>query len=185
MKKKFIYTLLFIIFNFHNSVVANEKVNIINKLEGINSLKFNFEQKTNELVEIGICYLVFPNKLKCKYEDNKQKELIINKSRLAITQKRYNKTFYYSIKKSPFLKILNKNQLIELIKKSELVLKNNQIYLINTENESNKITLLFDRNNFNLTGWEIEDQFKNNIVFLIEILSINEDINLKKFEIPS
>ena len=72
-----------------------------------------------------------------------------------------------------------------MIKKSELVLKNNQIYLINTENESNKITLLFDRNNFNLTGWEIEDQFKNNIVFLIEILSINEDINLKKFEIPS
>ena len=185
MKKKFLYILLIIIFNFQNSVIANEKHNIINKLKNIKSLKFNFQQKTNELVEIGVCHLVFPNKLKCKYEDNKQKELIINKSRLAITQKRYDKTFYYSIKKSPFLKILDKNQLIQLIKKSSLEHKDNQIHLNSSDDESKKITILFDKNNFDLIGWKIDDQFKNKIVFLIEILSINEEVNLKVFKIPS
>ena len=34
-------------------------------------------------------------------------------------------------------------------------------------------------------GWKINDQFENKISFLIEILSKNEEINLKIFEIPS
>ena len=185
MKKKILYIFLILILNFHNLASADEKENIINKLENTKSLKFKFEQKTNEEVEEGVCQLVFPSKLKCSYNDNKQKELIINKNRLAITQKRYNKTSYYSLKKSPFLNILNKNQLIELVKKSSLMYKNNIIRLTSLNGNQRKTVILFDKNNFNLIGWEIEDQFQNKIIFLIEILSINKEVNLKIFEIPA
>jgi len=177
--------LLILIFNFQNFAIADQKQIIVKKLKDIRSLKFNFEQKTNEVLEVGICFLVFPSKLKCDYNDNKQKELIINKNRLAITQKRYDKTFYYSVKKSPFLKILNKNQLIQMVEESVLEHKNNQIHLTNTDNDAKKIIILFDKKNFDLIGWKINDQFENKIFFSIEILSKNEEINLKIFEIPN
>ena len=183
LKKKFLYIFLIIVFGFENLAIADEKENIIDKLKNTKSLKFNFKQKTNEKIEIGVCYLVFPRKLKCNYEDSKQKELIINKNRLAITQKRYNKTLYYSVKKSPFLKILDKKQLIELIKESILEYKDNQIHLTNNNN-ARKITILFNKKNFDLIGWKINDQFQNKISFLKKILSKNQKINLKIFEIP-
>ena len=183
LKKNFLYIFLILLFGFKNLAIADEKQNIIDKLRNTKSLKFNFEQKTNEIVESGVCYLVFPSKLKCDYEDRKQKELIINKNRLAITQKRYNKTLYYSVKKSPFLKILDKKQLIKLIEESILEHKNNQIHITNNGN-AKKITILFNKKNFNLIGWKINDQFENKISFLIEILSKNQKMNLKIFEIP-
>jgi len=185
LKKNFLYIFLILLFGFKNLAIADEKQNIIDKLRNTKSLKFNFEQKTNEIVESGVCYLVFPSKLKCDYEDKNQKELIINKNRLAITQKRYNKTLYYSVKKSPFIKILNKKQLINLIKESILEHKNNQIHLTNNNNDARRIIILFDKKNFNLIGWKINDQFENKISFLIEILSKNQEINLQMFEIPS
>ena len=162
---------------------ADEKENIIGKLKNIDSLKFNFEQITNEIIEIGVCELVFPNKLRCYYSNKNQKELIINNNRLAITQKRYNKTFYYSVKESPFLKILDKNSLIKLIRESLSESNNNQIHLTNTNSEKEEIVIIFDKKNFNLIGWKINDQFNNKIIFLIEIISINEIVDLKKFEI--
>ena len=185
LKKNFLYTFIILIFSFENLAVADEKQNIIDKLKNVKSLKFSFKQKTNENIETGVCYLVFPRKLKCDYEDNKQKELIINNNRLAITQKRYNKTFYYSVKKSPFIKILDKNQLINLIEGSILNYKNNQIHLTSINHDKKKITILFKKKNFDLIGWKINDQFENKISFLIKILSENQEINLKIFEIPN
>tara|TARA_B100000579_G_scaffold270055_1_gene222995 strand:- start:3609 stop:4166 length:558 start_codon:yes stop_codon:yes gene_type:complete len=183
LNKIFLYLFLFLLFCFHNLSAADEKEDIINKFKNINSLKFNFQQITNEVIETGHCELVFPNKLKCNYNDKNQKELIINNSRLAITQKRYNKTFYYSVKKSPFLKILNKNQLNKLIEESVLKNINSQIHLINLSENEEKILIIFDEKNFNLIGWKINDQFKNSVTFLIEIISTNESFDLKKFEI--
>ena len=89
------------------------------------------------------------------------------------------------MKKSPFLKILDKKQLINLIERSILEHKNNQIHLTRINDDKQKITILFKKKNFDLKGWKINDQFENKISFLIEILSKNEEINLKIFEIPS
>ena len=85
---------------------ADEKDQIVTQLNNLNSLEFTFDQVVNDKIEKGSCLLEFPGKLKCDYFDDKKKELIINKKRLAITQKRYNKTYYYPISKSPFLKYL-------------------------------------------------------------------------------
>ena len=81
---------------------SDEKENIIFQINTINSLEFTFQQEINDKLEEGECLLKFPGKLKCNYYDNKQKEIIINNGNLAITQKRYDKTNFYPISKSPF-----------------------------------------------------------------------------------
>ena len=184
MKNNILYKIIFLFLIFQNTSIADEREKILSELIKTKSLKFNFEQKTNEKKEQGLCYLNFPGLLRCEYKDSKQKELIINKSRLAITQKRYDKTLFYSIKKSPFIKILNKKYLIQLISNSELKFEDNLIQLTSS-NDKERITILFNKSDFNLVGWEILDQFQNKIIFLIDILSINESFDLSMFEIPS
>jgi len=101
-KKKFLISFFLLI---TTSLLANEKDQIIAQLNSLNSLEFTFDQLINEKTEKGSCLLEFNGKLKCNYFDDKEKELVINNKRLAITQKRYNKTYHYPISKSPFLNI--------------------------------------------------------------------------------
>ena len=89
-KKTFLISLFLII---TTSLLANEKDQIVAQLNSINSLEFTFDQLINEKAEKGSCLLEFPGKLKCNYFDDKEKELVINNKRLAITQKRYDKTY--------------------------------------------------------------------------------------------
>ena len=134
--RKVFLTLLFISFSFNLS--ASEKDQILTQLNNLNSLEFTFDQLVNEKLEKGSCLLEFPGKLKCEYFDNKQKELIINNKRLAITQKKYNKTYHYPISKSPFLNILYKDKLLEIVKSGKLELTEQLIKLIYlSENEIN------------------------------------------------
>tara|TARA_X000000368_G_scaffold418672_1_gene419353 strand:+ start:2137 stop:2694 length:558 start_codon:yes stop_codon:yes gene_type:complete len=178
-----LYFILFFSLNFQN-LIADDKKNIIQKLINTNSIKFNFEQKTNEDIENGFCHLKFQNKLKCIYDDDKKKEMIINENNLIIFQKRYDKKYYYPVSKSMFKQILNKEELISLINKSEIELKNNEINLINYDNKQNKIIILFNKENYDFLGWKIQDQFNNRITFIIEILSVNHLIDDKIFKIP-
>ena len=104
------------------SLSADEKKQIIYQLNNLNSLEFTFDQLINEKTEKGNCLLEFPGKLKCNYFDDKEKELVINNKKLAISQKRYNKTYYYPISKSPFLNILYKDKLLEIVESGELKL---------------------------------------------------------------
>ena len=137
-KKKFLIP-IFILLSFN--LYANEKDQIIEQLISLNSLEFTFEQLVNESLEKGSCLLKFPGKLKCNYFDEKEKELVINNKRLAITQKRYNKTYYYPISKSPFLKILYKDKLSEIVRYGELESTEQMIKLIYLGNDEITIKL--------------------------------------------
>ena len=112
-------------FNFVQNTQASEKQSIIDRFLEINNFSFNFEQITKEKIETGSCLLEFDNKLKCSYNDKLQKEIIINNKTLVVLQKRYNKIYYYPVSKSPFINILSKKKLINLIQKSNLILKDN------------------------------------------------------------
>ena len=126
-KQIFLTSLILLI---STSLSANEKEKIISQLNNLNSLEFTFDQLINEKTEKGSCLLQFPGKLKCNYFDDKKKELVINNKRLAITQKRYNKTYYYPISKSPFINILYKDKLLEIVETGKLELTENIIKLI-------------------------------------------------------
>jgi len=161
---------------------ANEKDQIITQLNNLNSLEFTFDQVVNDKTEKGSCLLEFPGKLKCDYFDDKKKELIINKKSLAITQKRYNKTYYYPISKSPFLNILYKDKLLEIVKSGKLELSGQIIKLIYLD--ENEITVFFDKKTLDLKGWQINDQYNNNINFSLNIVAKNDVFKKGTFKIP-
>ena len=161
---------------------ANEKDQIIAQLNNLNSLEFTFDQMVNDKTEKGSCLLEFPGKLKCDYFDDKKKELIINKKKLAITQKRYNKTYYYPISKSPFLNILYKDKLLEIVRSGEVEISNQIIKLVYLDN--NEITVFFDKKTLDLKGWQIIDQYNNNINFSLNIIAKNDVFKKGTFKIP-
>ena len=155
-----------------------------NQLLNVDNLTFNFEQVTEGKMETGTCLLVFNNKLKCNYIDDKQKEIIINNKTLVVMQKRYGKIYFYPISKSPFVKILDKNSLISLIRESNLEI-NDSIDLIYVDKNEKKITVFFGKKNYDLVGWKIQDTFQNEIYFSLKIQSVNTEINDNIFKIPS
>ena len=165
------------------AVLGDTKIKIIDQLSNLNSLEFTFKQLINDKEEQGNCFLVFPGKLKCEYFDSKQKELIINNKKLSITQKRYNKTYHYQISKSPFINILYKDKLLEIVNMGKIEKNNHIIKLI--YNNENEIAVLFDKDTLELKGWEIKDQYNNNIVFLLSIISKNDIYPKNTFKIPN
>ena len=176
------YKILTIFILLKVSLSADDKDLIVTQLNNLNSLEFTFDQIINNKTEKGSCILEFPGKLKCDYFDNKKKELIINKKRLAITQKRYNKTYYYPISKSPFLNILYKDKLLEIVKSGELELSD-QIIKLKYSND-NEIAVFFDKKTLDLKGWKIKDQYNNNINFSLNIVAKNNIFKKETFEIP-
>ena len=179
--KKYFIVIVFILVSF--KLFASEKDQIIAQFNDLNSLEFTFNQIINEKAEEGSCFLEFPGKLKCEYFDDKKKELVINDKRLAITQQRYNKTYHYPISKSPFLNILYKEKLLEIIKKGTINLTDQLIELVYLG--ESKITVFFDRKTLNLKGWKIIDQYNNNINFSLNIISKNDTYKKETFKIPS
>ena len=179
--KKIFLTSVFVLVS--TSLSAIEKSQIITQLNNLNSLEFTFDQLINEKTEKGSCLLEFPGKLKCNYFDDKEKELVINNKRLAITQKKYNKTYHYPISKSPFLNILYKDKLLEIVQSGELELTDKIIKLIYLGD--NEIIVFFDKKTLDLKGWQIIDQYNNNINFSLKILSKNDVYKKEIFKIPS
>ena len=179
--KKYFIVIVFILVSF--KLFASEKDQIITQLNDLNSLEFTFNQIINEKAEKGSCFLEFPGKLKCEYFDDKKKELVINDKRLAITQQRYSKTYHYPISKSPFLNILYKEKLLEIVKKGTINLTDQLIELVYLG--ESEITVFFDRRTLNLKGWKVIDQYNNNINFSLNIISKNDTYKKETFKIPS
>ena len=176
------YKILTIFIFLSVNLSADEKDQIVTQLNNLNSLEFTFDQVVNEKTEKGSCLLEFPGKLKCDYFDDKEKVLIINKKRLAITQKRYNKTYYYPISKSPFLNILYKDKLLEIVKSGEVKLSDQIIKLVYLD--ENEITVFFDKKTLDLKGWKIIDQYNNSINFSLNIVAKNDVFKKGTFKIP-
>ena len=178
---KFFKIFIFFILLLPN-LSADERGPIVAQLNNLNSLEFTFDQIINDKNEKGSCLLEFPGKLKCDYFDEKEKELIINNKRLAITQKKYNKTYYYPISKSPFLNILYKDKLLEIVQLGELKF-DDQMIRLNYSSE-NQVSVLFDKKNLDLKGWEIIDQYNNNINFTLNVVAKNDIYKKDTFKIP-
>tara|TARA_B100001093_G_scaffold473993_1_gene498350 strand:- start:1475 stop:2032 length:558 start_codon:yes stop_codon:yes gene_type:complete len=178
LKKILFSVTLLVSFNLH----ANEKDRITKQLNNLISLEFTFNQVINDKTEKGSCLLEFPGKLKCEYFDDKQKEIVINNRKLSITQKRYNKTYHYPISKSPFLKILYKQKLLEIVKSGEVKIQGHLIKLVYLD--ENEINVLFDKKTLDLKGWEIVDQYNNNINFSLDIIAKNNIYGKDVFKIP-
>ena len=184
-KKNFIVILNIFIFLFnYSSLEANNKIEILKNLNNIQTLKFDFVQKSFDKKETGICYLKRPHFLKCSYEDKNQKELIINKRVLAIYHKRYNKIYRYPLSKSYFLEILNGDKFSEVVMKGEMQINNNFSEIQYLDENKGEIIFNFNNKNYDLVGWRLIDI--NNNVTVLEMNNQSKNIEIKKnfFFIP-
>jgi len=69
---RIIFFLFFFI--YPGTLFANVTLEIEKKLKSINTVIFDFVQKTSGIQEKGKCYLSFPGQLRCIYESDEGKK---------------------------------------------------------------------------------------------------------------
>ena len=176
-------TIFFLIFNF-SILKADIKKSIIENINETESLKFDFVQIANEKKEMGIFYLKRPYFLKCEYDDKNQKQLIVNRKKLAIYHKRYEKIYNYPLSKSYLTEILDKEKFSKIIDEGILE-KKDDIFLVNCIlKEKGKFTFHFNIKNFDLKGWDLINLNESKITFKIINSVKNTEIKTTFFEIP-
>ena len=162
---------------------ASEKDKIIENLKKINSIKFNFTQTTNDIVENGNCLIVYPKKMRCLYEEE-DKEIIVNNDYLFLIYRRENKNFNYNIKDTPLSVMLDRESIIEKLSKVEKFNKTDKnIIAIIDLNSQESIEIYFNSKEMSIIGWKIKNYDKSNLEFLMKNISINVNTR-EKFEIP-
>jgi len=82
-----------IILFYSNTLLANITDEIIKKLDETNNITFEFEQISNNQNESGKCVLVFPGRLRCIYNSEDGKEIIVNKKSLYIIKHKFKKSY--------------------------------------------------------------------------------------------
>ena len=180
--KKFSYIVFTMLIFFCSNSKGSEKDNIIKNLKKINSIKFNFTQITNDVTENGNCLIVYPKKMRCVYEEDK--EIIVNDDYLFLINKREDKNYNYNIKDTPLGVMLDKENIIEKLSKVEKFNKiDKNIIAIIDINSQESIDIYFDLIKMNIIGWKIRNYDKSNLEFLMKNISININTN-EKFEIP-
>jgi len=184
--KKINFILLLIFFNlfFNNNVKADFQEDLIKKYTTINTLLFNFTQKVGDKIEIGQCYIKYPLLMRCEYP-KKKKIIIADGRKLAVIKKRYKKIYIYPLRKTPLFFILNKQNILDVIKnyKPELINSNVVEYKL-TDNSSNKINIFFNKNSLNIAGWKTIDAYSNEVNFFITNIKVNILIKNDIFKIP-
>ena len=182
---KYIFVILFFYLFLLNNSNSTLQEKLINNLEQTNTLSFDFIQKIEEKEEIGNCYIKYPLLMKCNYKDLKGKIVISNGKTVAIIKKKYKKIYYYPIKITPLIIILEKNKILNLLKNNEPVNINaDTVEYKLIQKGSGTLKTFFDTNSFNLKGWETKDVYSNNVSFIINNLKTNNQIVDDFFKIP-
>ena len=181
IKKIFIFFLLF----FFSKTNASFKEQIINDLKKINNLTFEFEQRINEKEEKGNCTIEYPKKIFCEYYKSNNKILISNGKSLVIKTDNKGSYYRYPLDQTPLNLILDKEFLInKIINLDERIVDENYINYTILENNY-EINIFFDKQNFNLVGWQTSDIYQNLNMTFISSLKKNQNIDQKIFNLPN
>ena len=174
--------ILFLLILITNSS-ADNKDRIIENLKNTKNLHFNFEQNINGEIENGNCTIEYPKKIFCEYARSNNKILVSNGKSLVV--KTITSYYRYPLKKTPLNLILDKDFLIDKINiLEERIVDESFINYTIKENDS-EINIFFDKETFNLIGWQNTDIYQNfNITFLSSIRK-NRIISKKIFKLPA
>ncbi len=74
--------------------------------------------------------------------------------------------------------------LLKKIKKLKAKYLNEKYYLFSMESNGNLINIFFDKNSYDLIGWQTEDIYQNLVVTYIFNLKKNSKVNNKIFKLP-
>ena len=187
LTKKINLLLKFFLIYFLTSTyaLAEVKEKLINQLISTKTLSFNFKQKIEGKEENGNCFIKYPLLMRCNYKNLKKKILISNGRTVAIIKKKYKKIYFYPLKKTPLIIILDEKKILKLINNSSPTnIDSDKIEYEFLGKNSSKLIIIFDKNTFNLKGWKTKDSYSNDVSFIINNLKINNQIADSFFKIP-
>ena len=179
MKK---YVMALIIFFFITETKASNKINIIQNLNNIDNISFNFEQNVNGKIERGNCTILYPKKIYCKYDLKNQKILVSNGKSLVIKSK--SSYYRYPLDKTPLNFILDKNFLIKKIEKLNERLIDDKFINFNFSESDSEFNIFFDTKTHNLIGWQTLDIYQNLSITYISSIIKNQNLKENLFSLP-
>ena len=178
--KKYLFILSFILLT--NEVSASIKENIIHNLNSIDNIFFKFEQNINGKTENGECIIQYPKKIFCKYNLKNKKILVSNGKSLDI--KSLSSYYLYPLDKTPLYLILDKNFLIRVINNSDERIIEDKFINYSFSEKDNEINIFFDKNTYELIGWQTLDIYQNLSITFISSIIKNQKLKKNLFEIP-
>ena len=182
-KSKYLFLLLYFFFitklNANNNILMQIKDNIQNT----QNLRFDFTQKTSELIERGTCVIIFPEKMKCIYEGKEGKELYVTNKEIFIIKHRYQRKYNYRTANTAFEIILNKDILYNKINQVKNIVIKDNIIIADITDINNSLLIFFDKKTKNLKGWKMLSLDQKEILFKINNIERNIVID-QKFSIP-
>ena len=176
--------LIFIILNFYTPLFSSSKGKVISQMKLINILSFDFIQTIDEKKEAGFCIIKYPKKIYCKYNGSDKKIVVSNGRSLVIKIKNKEKYYIYPLKKTPLELLLDKKYLISKIKNLEPKIIDDKFLAFKIFENNNEINIFFDKQDYNLVGWQTEDIYQNLIITFISSLKINQKIDNNIFTLP-
>ena len=151
---------------------SNEIQKIIQKLEEIKNIKFDFIQTLDQSIETGNCILEFPNKFLCHYNISKKKILISN-STLYLVDELNNKSSQ-NITGTAFLFLTDKNQIINALREvRDFKIIENRISIEINFFENETMSLYFDSGTYLIDGWKLINYDKSFLKFNLKNLLLN------------
>ena len=178
--KKYLFILSFILLT--NDVSASIKENIVYNLNSIDNIFFKFEQNINGKTENGECIIQYPKKIFCKYNKKNKKILVSNGKSLVI--KSLSSYYLYPLDKTPLNLILDKNFLISAINNSDERIIEDKFINYSFSEKDNEINIFFDKNTYELIGWQTLDIYQNLSITFISSIIKNQKLKKNLFEIP-
>jgi outer membrane lipoprotein-sorting protein len=179
MLRNFLIFLLLISTSFSNAEIKDR---IVQNLKDTENLDFKFEQNINGKIENGNCTIEYQKKIFCEYARSNNKILVSNGKSLVIkTRTSY---YRYPLEKTVLNLILDKNFLINKIYDLEGRIVDNSLINFKILDGSNEINIFFDKQTYDLVGWQNTDIYQNfNITFLSSIRK-NRVLSKNLFKIP-
>ena len=179
--KKFLLILILILFVTETDASIEEK--IIQNFDKIKNISFDFEQNINGKIEKGNCTVQYPKKINCKYNSVNEKILISNGKSLVIKTK--NDYYIYPLKKTALNFILDKKFLIQKVQSFTEKKIIGEIIDYKFIENGNEFNIFFDKNSYDLLGWQTSDIYQNlNITYLYSIKK-NQELKKNLFKLPT
>ena len=176
------YLLILFLVLFTNKSSAEFKKNIIQNFDNTKNISFNFEQNINGKIEKGNCTIQYPKKIFCDYDLSNEKILISNGKTLIIKTK--TSYYVYPLEKTPLNLILDKDFLVNKIKYlEERIIEDKFINYTFNEND-NEINIFFDKENYDLIGWQTLDIFQNLSITYLSSIFKNQSLDKNLFILP-
>ena len=177
------YLVFFIFLILITNSNANNKERIIQNLNNTNNLDFNFEQNINGKIENGNCTIEYPKKIFCEYAKSNNKILVSNGKSLVI--KTITSYYRYPLEKTPLNFILDKDFLINKINVLEERVVDKSLINYTIKENDIEINIFFNKENYNLIGWQNTDVYQNFNITFISSIRKNRIISKNIFKLPT